>query len=171
MMKLLSYAHTNAELRRKYITTGAQTKLRRIQSSNDDLDAVAGEGEIAQPNAYPANLRLGDAMRFMAFPTLIYQTRYPRTRRIRSAWLLKRCGELFLVVSAMLLITTLLSISNFTGTDRTLVAVGTERLASMFVTTRPAAPRSTSGSTTDASALSLDGGVAASGGSVYQVLS
>ena len=58
MMKLLSYAHTNAELRRKYITTGAQTKLRRIQSSNDDLDAVAGEGDIAQPNAYPANLRL-----------------------------------------------------------------------------------------------------------------
>ena len=106
MMKLLSYAHTNAELRRKYVETGAQTKLRRIQSSNDDLDAVAGEGEIAQPNAYPANLRLGDAMRFMAFPTLIYQTRYPRTRRIRSAWLLKRCGELFLVVSAMLLITT-----------------------------------------------------------------
>ena len=106
MMKLLSYAHTNAELRRKYVETGAKTKLRRIQSSNDDLDAVAGEGEIAQPNAYPANLRLGDAMRFMAFPTLIYQTRYPRTRRIRSAWLLKRCGELFLVVSAMLLITT-----------------------------------------------------------------
>ena len=58
MMKLLSYAHTNAELRRKYVETGAQTKLRRIQSSNDDLDAVAGEGEIAQPNAYPANLRL-----------------------------------------------------------------------------------------------------------------
>ena len=83
MMKLLSYAHTNAELRRKYVETGAQTKLRRIQSSNDDLDAVAGEGEIAQPNAYPANLRLDDAMRFMAFPTLIYQTRYPRTRRIR----------------------------------------------------------------------------------------
>ena len=65
-----------------------------------------------------------------------------------------------------LLITTLLSISNFTGTDRTLVAVGTERLASMFVTTRPAAPRSTSGSTTDASVLSSDGGVAASGGGV-----
>tara|TARA_S200000501_G_scaffold306989_1_gene295963 strand:- start:166 stop:468 length:303 start_codon:yes stop_codon:yes gene_type:complete len=41
--------------------------------------------------------------------------------------------------------------------------VGTERLASMFVTTRPAAPRSTSGSTTDASVLSSDGGVAASG--------
>ena len=65
-----------------------------------------------------------------------------------------------------LLITTLLSISNFTGTDRTLVAVGTERLASMLVTTRPAAPRSTSGSTTDASVLSLDGRVAASGGGV-----
>ena len=36
----------------------------------------------------------------------------------------------------------------------------------MLVTTRPAAPRSTSGSTTDASVLSLDGRVAASGGGV-----
>ena len=36
--------------------------------------------------------------------------------------------------------TTRLSISNFAGTERTLVAVGTERLASMLVTTRAAGP-------------------------------
>src|SRR5580692_12436221 len=35
-----------------------------------------------------------------------------------------------------------LSISAFAGTDRTLVAVGTARLAAMFVTVRAAAPRS-----------------------------
>jgi hypothetical protein len=35
-----------------------------------------------------------------------------------------------------------LSISSLTGTDRTLVAVGTSSLAAMFVTVRAAAPRS-----------------------------
>ena len=38
--------------------------------------------------------------------------------------------------------TTRLSISNFAGTERTLVAVGTARLASMLVTTRAAGPLS-----------------------------
>src|SRR3954452_25390725 len=40
-----------------------------------------------------------------------------------------------------LLMTVRLSTSNFAGTARTLVAVGTVRLASMFATTRDAAPR------------------------------
>src|SRR3954451_3391107 len=42
-----------------------------------------------------------------------------------------------------LLITMRLSISSFTGTDRTLVAVGTRRLASMFCAVRAGAPRRT----------------------------
>src|SRR5947208_7769349 len=41
-----------------------------------------------------------------------------------------------------LLMTVRLSTSSLAGTARTLVAVGTARLASMFVTTRDAAPRS-----------------------------
>src|SRR4051812_33866228 len=41
-----------------------------------------------------------------------------------------------------LLITVRLSTSSFAGTARTLVAVGTARLASMLATTREAAPRS-----------------------------
>lgn len=105
MMKLLSYAHTNAEFRRRY-RPSTQTKLRRLASHNDDLDVIGEEHNVAQPNDYPANLRIKDAMRFMAFPTLIYQTRYPRTRIVRKVWLVKRCGELFLVVSAMLLLVT-----------------------------------------------------------------
>src|SRR6476661_4103984 len=42
-----------------------------------------------------------------------------------------------------LLITIRLSQSSLTGTERTLVAVGTVRLASMFCTVRAGAPRST----------------------------
>src|ERR1044072_3345324 len=41
-----------------------------------------------------------------------------------------------------LLTTTRLSMSSLAGIARTLVAVGTARLASLLVTTRPAAPRS-----------------------------
>ncbi len=41
-----------------------------------------------------------------------------------------------------LLITVRLSISNLAGSDRTLVAVGTAKLASMLDTTRAVAPRS-----------------------------
>ena len=42
-----------------------------------------------------------------------------------------------------LLITMRLSMSSLTGTERTLVAVGTVRLTSMFCTVRAGAPRST----------------------------
>src|SRR6476469_7742963 len=42
-----------------------------------------------------------------------------------------------------LLMTVRLSMSSFTGTERTLVAVGTLRLTSMFCTVRAGAPRST----------------------------
>src|SRR6476620_2004532 len=53
-----------------------------------------------------------------------------------------------------LLITMRLSISSLAGIARTLVAVGTWRLASMFVTTRADAPRSgrTSGPSSDPAA-------------------
>src|SRR4051812_48272801 len=58
-----------------------------------------------------------------------------------------------------LLITMRLSISSLTGTERTLVAVGTVRLASMFCAVRAGAPRSTDrvGSST-ASALGAASG-------------
>src|SRR6056300_1219442 len=60
-----------------------------------------------------------------------------------------------------LLMTTRLSINNFTGTERTLVAVGTLRLASMLVTTRPAAPRRISGCTASESVVDAVGAGAA----------
>src|SRR4051794_5828183 len=75
-----------------------------------------------------------------------------------------------------LLITMRLSMSSFAGTARTLVAVGTWRLASMFVTTRAEAPRrgrmssSVAGSGVltaagEAALLSVDGAALAAGDS------
>ena len=49
---------------------------------------------------YPANVTLLDIFRFIAFPTLCYQTSYPRTASIRKVWLLKRLLELFLTLAA-----------------------------------------------------------------------
>src|SRR5664279_2447266 len=61
-----------------------------------------------------------------------------------------------------LLMTVRLSNNNLTGTDRTLVAVGTVRLESMFWTVRAAAPRSTTFSTSPGpSAVSAAGFAAA----------
>src|SRR5919202_6397948 len=55
-----------------------------------------------------------------------------------------------------LLITMRLSMSSFAGTARTLVAVGTWRLADMFWTTRAAAPRS--GTSSVSAGAAADGG-------------
>src|SRR3954471_19931681 len=61
-----------------------------------------------------------------------------------------------------LLTTTRLSISSFAGIARTLVAVGTARLASMLVTTRAAAPRNGWVTGPSAAAGRLAGSAAAS---------
>jgi len=42
--------------------------------------------------------------RFIAFPTLCYQTTYPRTGAIRVKWLMKRLGELLLTITVQGLI-------------------------------------------------------------------
>lgn len=73
-MKLVSYAHTCSDLRNK------------------------------QSPDYPANIGLRDIARFASFPTLVYQTNYPRTTRVRKRWLLKRVFEMLLVCSLMVII-------------------------------------------------------------------
>src|SRR5215207_673328 len=63
-----------------------------------------------------------------------------------------------------LLITMRLSNSSLTGTDRTLVAVGTARLASMLATVRAAAPRRMTLSTSPGPALGAGGAGALAAG-------
>ncbi|CAM9219911.1 unnamed protein product, partial [Ectocarpus fasciculatus] len=84
-MKLLSYAHTNRDLR-----------LIRSQQKNDPADG--GEDDNGKPvgNAfaevsdielplihYPRNITLNNLLYFCVIPTLCYQLNYPRSPRIR----------------------------------------------------------------------------------------
>ena len=83
-MKLVSYAHTNSELRRACA-----------------LLPVADENEPVRvdENEYPYNVRLRDLVLFQQFPTLVYQTSFPRTAKVRKRWVLKRLLELAMVVT------------------------------------------------------------------------
>lgn len=89
-MKHVSWAHTNSSLRRSY-------------ARGENGDGASWSSHVV---LYPNNLTLSDLARFFAFPTLIYQTSYPRTKRVRKRWLAKRIMELATVATLMILITT-----------------------------------------------------------------
>lgn len=81
-MKLISYAHCNAD-------------LRSARVRNEDRDTGI---------SYPNNISRTDLMYFLFAPTLTYQTFYPRTQYVRGKWILKRCGELALLLALQLAI-------------------------------------------------------------------
>jgi len=89
-MKLVSYAHCNADLRRLH-----QESLRRRRE-------VTSEGEESEvPVQYPDNITQGNFLYYILAPTLCYQQRFPRTHRLRKRWLLRRCIELLLCLGLM----------------------------------------------------------------------
>eukprot|EP01112_Ceratiomyxa_fruticulosa_P001380 TRINITY_DN1145_c0_g1_i1.p1 TRINITY_DN1145_c0_g1~~TRINITY_DN1145_c0_g1_i1.p1 ORF type:complete len:481 (-),score=65.60 TRINITY_DN1145_c0_g1_i1:138-1580(-) len=73
MMKLISYARVNSQLRAMY-----------KKSKHDNTD----------PNAYPNNLKLFNLYWFLFLPFLVYQLEYPRTDRIRWLYLGRRVFEM-----------------------------------------------------------------------------
>jgi len=86
-MKLVSYAHTNADLRAIW-----KDKAGKESESESDLDSEVmslGEG------SYPENINFPNMLYFIAVPTLCYQLDYPQTPCIRKRWLAKRVLELF----------------------------------------------------------------------------
>lgn len=100
-LKLVSYAHVNHALRRenfakRRLSKDGQTQQESV-SSDDDGKSLA----TATCVAYPSNLTMRDMMCFISFPTLVYQTSYPRTPRIRKRWLAKRFGEMFVCLILM----------------------------------------------------------------------
>jgi len=89
-LKLVSYAHVNTALRREW-----RGKLKNGDKTPSDEDFSLDEA------AYPDNLEMRNMALFIAFPTMVYQTSYPRTQRIRKRWLIKRIVELILCLALM----------------------------------------------------------------------
>ena len=118
-LKLVSFAHTNGALRQETAknkknkergkgkaaaaaAAAAATTTTTARSAASAATPVSAA--TADPNGiYPHNLTVGDLYFFFALPTLCYQTKYPRTERIRKRWLARRVGELVLCLLAMAL--------------------------------------------------------------------
>lgn len=76
-LKTCSYAFTNRDLRRAYLSLSWDNEL----------------PEFYRSCPYPQNISLGNLAYFWWAPTLVYQPVYPRTDRIRWLFVAKRCAE------------------------------------------------------------------------------
>ena len=75
---------------------------RRLQrTASLPASTVSEQLSSAQAVSWPANLTLSNVLYFVVVPTLCYQVQYPRTRRIRKAWLAKRCLEMLCTIALM----------------------------------------------------------------------
>jgi len=129
-LKLISYAHTNTVLRERWlngtgsgsgsgsgskIPASSQTRQQRAKSNfaeptptmmrKNSMAAIPFDANESS-TSYPNNLTLRNIIMFQLFPTLCYQTAYPRTPKIRKRWLAKRVLELLLCVVAQFLLFT-----------------------------------------------------------------
>ncbi|EFJ04704.1 hypothetical protein SELMODRAFT_138381 [Selaginella moellendorffii] len=75
-LKLVSYAHTNAD-------------IRAVKKDGGKIELPAEAPAID----YPDNISLKNIAYFMAAPTLCYQLSYPRSPRIRTGWVLRQLGK------------------------------------------------------------------------------
>ena len=80
--------------------------LQLVLVRDDENDQGDGEGEklmqASEAVQYPDNVTFKNIGIFILMPTLVYQTSYPRTERIRKRWLLKRFLELGVCIALML---------------------------------------------------------------------
>lgn len=83
-MKLVSYAHTNYDL--------------RILASAGEKEKVHSD---SPQNEYPKNITLRNLAYFMVAPTLCYQVSYPRTEKIRKGWVLRQLVKLIIFTGLM----------------------------------------------------------------------
>ena len=74
-----------APLLRRDSSGGGGGPVRRLPSSGTVLTTEV---------PYPQNITLANFGMFLLYPTLVYQTQYPRSARIRKRWLAKRVFEL-----------------------------------------------------------------------------
>lgn len=83
-LKLVSYAHTNHD-------------LRALMIAGEKVEAPTYSSNVE----YPRNINLGNLVYFMVAPTLCYQTSYPCTTHIRKGWVLRQLGKLIIFTGVM----------------------------------------------------------------------
>ncbi|KAG2424572.1 hypothetical protein HXX76_014452 [Chlamydomonas incerta] len=92
-MKLVSYHHCCFDLR----AARRSGEVRPGERGCPDTPAT----EWGPLERYPENLTFRNLMYFLAVPTLSYQVNFPRARSVRWRWLLRRCAELCITVTAL----------------------------------------------------------------------
>lgn len=86
----VTYAHLEVGLALMFISVIISMKLVSFTHVCDDLR----EEVLTEKDKKPVEPTLGHMYYFMAAPTLIYQTSYPRSERIRKRFVLRRLAEL-----------------------------------------------------------------------------
>ncbi|OTF73871.1 diacylglycerol O-acyltransferase 1a-like protein [Euroglyphus maynei] len=93
-LKLISYHMVNYWHR--------QYNVRSKKEDNNNLTSDGNNGEIQSSSSplveYPNNLTLWNLYYFIFAPTLCYELNFPRTKRIRKSFLIKRLLEIFFLV-------------------------------------------------------------------------
>ncbi|KAJ3055280.1 hypothetical protein HK097_011011 [Rhizophlyctis rosea] len=102
-LKLVSYALVCADMRRE-----AALKMFPPRQEEPHARDAKLRGEEANVKGdemvYPENITLGNIMYFVCAPTLVYQPVYPRTKRFRRRFFVKRLMEFSLGIAAMYLL-------------------------------------------------------------------
>lgn len=94
-MKLVSYAHCHWDIR----VARREGKLRAGEKGSPE--SVKYDWVVQK---YPNNLTLRNLLWYLAIPTLTYQVNYPRSKRLRKRWLVRRCMELVFFSGLLLFI-------------------------------------------------------------------
>ncbi|CAF1190651.1 unnamed protein product [Adineta steineri] len=84
-LKLFSYVHINHRCRQAL-----------IEKKNDSHEST---NVSKHPVVYPNNLTYKNLYYFMFAPTLCYELNFPRSPRIRIRFIIRRCGEILVLLS------------------------------------------------------------------------
>jgi len=101
-LKLISYQQVNRWCRVSYFTLAAVKKKYQKVVGSTVSTGNGCENKLHRKQVYPENLHLKDLYYFMAAPTLCYELNFPRTRRVRKRFLLKRVGEMIFLCGLIL---------------------------------------------------------------------
>eukprot|EP00271_Cylindrocystis_brebissonii_P019956 TRINITY_DN6383_c0_g1_i2.p1 TRINITY_DN6383_c0_g1~~TRINITY_DN6383_c0_g1_i2.p1 ORF type:complete len:336 (-),score=61.81 TRINITY_DN6383_c0_g1_i2:2021-3028(-) len=87
-MKLISYAHTNYDVRAFLKKEGKHPE----------------PAEDAPDVHYPDNITIGNMLYFLLAPTLCYQLGYPLSKKVRTAWVIRQAIKMVFLFGLMLFI-------------------------------------------------------------------